>query len=167
MARVFLKGNEIETKGDLPQPGSQAPSFSLVAQDLGEISEKSFKGRKTILNIFPSLDTKTCSLSVKRFHQELAKEQDVSLINISKDLPFAMSRFCAVEKLEGAIALSGFRSTFGEDFGVEMTSGPLKGLYARAVIILDPTGQVAFSEFVDEVTHEPDYNKVLSALRSL
>jgi thiol peroxidase len=162
MATIKLKGNPINTKGNLPSVGSQAPDFKLVKEDLTEVSLSDYKGRKVVLNIFPSLDTSVCAASVRHFNEKVGNLENTVLISISKDLPFAHGRFCSTEGLHNVVPASGFRDDkFGADYGVELTDGPLKGLYSRAVVVLDEAGRVKYTEQVPEITEEPDYDKAL------
>lgn len=164
MAKITFKGNPIQTSGKLPDNGTEAPNFLLVRQDLSEASLKDFSGKKKILNIVPSLDTGVCATSAKKFYKELSGKDEVILINISMDLPFAQSRFCKAENLKDAEALSAFRSSFPEDYGVKITEGPLKGLCSRAVLLLDENDKVIYSEQVSEISHEPNYEEVIKRL---
>ncbi len=166
MATVTLKGNPITTIGSLPAVGSKAPDFSLVKTDLGNISLKDVAGKKVVLNIFPSVDTPTCAASTRRFNVELAKLPDVVVLCVSRDLPFAFKRFCAAEGLDKIQGVSDFRDpAFGKAYGVTVTSGPLTGLFSRALVLLDVTGKVIYTEQVAEIANEPDYAKALAALR--
>ena len=162
MATITLKGNSIETVGELPKLGSAAPNFSLLKQDLTRVSLKDFPGKK-VLNIFPSIDTAVCATSVRKFNQ-LASNKGITVLCISEDLPFAAKRFCGAEGLDKVVTLSAFRSSFGRDYGVEMTSGPLAGLAARAVVVLDENNKVIHAEQVPEIAQEPDYEAALSKL---
>ena len=165
MATITLKGNSINTAGQLPAVGSELPSFTLVKSDLSEASLSDFAGKKLVLNVFPSLDTAICATSVRRFNQEAAALGDTVVLCISADLPFAQSRFCVAEGLERVVPLSVFRSPeFGQSYGLVITDGPLKGLLSRAVIVADETGKVLYSEQVPEIVQEPDYTKALAAL---
>jgi len=165
MATVTLKGNAIHTIGELPKIGSQAPEFSLVKNDLSDIISSDFKGKRVILNIFPSLDTAVCAASVRRFNVEAAKLPNTAVVCISKDLPFAHSRFCTTEGIANVVPASEFRSNnFGKAYGVMLTDGPLQGLLARAVVVLDETGRVVYNELVPEIAQEPDYEAVLAVL---
>ncbi|MBM3421733.1 MAG: thiol peroxidase [Chlorobi bacterium] len=165
MATVTLKGNPVETCGELPAIGSEMPFFCLVKSDLSEAGPADFEGKQLVLNIFPSLDTAVCAASVRRFNQEAASFDNTIVLCISADLPFAHKRFCEVEGLNNVISLSVFRSPdFGRDFGVELVAGPLKGLLARAVIVVDNEHKVAYSELVPEIVQEPDYQAALKAL---
>jgi len=163
MAIITLKGNEIRTVGELPAVGSTAPEFRLVKKDLGEAGLSDFAGVK-LMNIFPSLDTPVCAMSVRRFNERAASRPGVSVLNISADLPFAHGRFCAAEGIENAVTLSTFRSTFAKDYGVEIPEGPLAGLCSRAVIVLDGEDRVVYAQQVPEITQEPDYEAALAAL---
>jgi len=165
MATVTLKGNAIETCGELPAIGSEMPFFCLVKSDLSEAGPADFEGKQLVLNIFPSLDTAVCAASVRRFNQDAASFENTVVLCISADLPFAHKRFCEVEGLNNVISLSVFRSPdFGKDFGVELVTGPLKGLLARAVIVVDNEHKVVYSELVPEIVQEPDYQAALKAL---
>lgn len=165
MATVTLGGNKVTVKGNFPEVGEQAPEFTLVKSDLNELSLSSLKGKKVVLNIFPSLDTKVCAMSVRKFNDLAAKMNNTVVLAISKDLPFAHARFCSTEGIENVVGLSAFRNaTFGEDYGVALVDGPLAGLLARAVIILDEQGKVTYTELVPEITHEPNYDEALKKL---
>ncbi len=166
MAKITLKGNEIHTIGDLPKNGSKAVAFTLVKKDLSEVGLDQYPGKKKLLNIFPSIDTGTCALALKSFFGKLATMDDVQLLNISKDTPFAFSRFTAENKMENAETLSAFRSSFASDYQLEIADGPLKGLCSRAVIVLDKDNTVIYSEQVSEITAEPNYEAALQALRA-
>ena len=165
MAKITLKGSPVKTSGNLPRKGEKAPDFTLTAPNLTEVCLKDFKGKKKVLNIFPSLDTATCALSVKRFNREAAALPDTVVLNVSQDLPFAIQRFCAVEGIANARALSGFRSSFVKDYGAQIVDSPLAGLASRAVVVLDQNDQVIYSEQVAEIADEPNYEAALSALR--
>jgi thiol peroxidase len=152
--------------GDLPAAGSQAPDFSLVGVDLAEVSRQSHAGKRLILNIFPSVDTGVCAASVRTFNQRAAEAGDAVVLCISKDLPFAHKRFCGAEGIEGVHGVSSFRGDdFGGAYGVTMTDGPLQGLFARAVVVVDGDGKVLHSELVPEIAQEPDYDAALAAAR--
>ena len=168
MAQITLQGNPVQTVGNLPAVGMEAPSFKLVKTDLSEASIKDFAGKNIILNIFPSLDTSVCAASVRRFNKEAGESPDTVVLCISADLPFAHQRFCETEGLNDVIPLSVFRSPeFGRDYGATITSGPLAGLMSRAVVIIDKSGEVAYTEQVPEITQEPDYDASLLALSKL
>jgi len=165
MASITLKGNPVNTIGTAPEEGSNAPDFALVGSDLSEKSLSDFAGKKKVLNIFPSVDTGTCAMSVKSFNTQAASMDNTVVLNISRDLPFAMKRFCAAEGVENVEVLSGFRSEFGKEYGVEFIDSPLKGLYSRVVIVLSEENQVLYKEQVAETTVEPNYDAALSALK--
>ena len=162
MATITLRGNPIETSGTLPAVGASGPDFSLIKQDMTRVSLKDFPGKK-VLNIFPSIDTPVCATSVRKFN-ELASKKGVTVLCIAEDLPFALKRFCGAENLDKVTPLSAFRSTFGKDYGVEMTSGPLAGLHSRAVVVLDENNKVIHSEQVPEIAQEPNYEAALAKL---
>jgi thioredoxin-dependent peroxiredoxin len=166
MSKVTLKGNPVSTIGDLPLVGSKAPEFSLVGTNLADVKNTDFTGKRVVLNIFPSLDTATCAASVRRFNVEASKLQDATVVCISKDLPFAHSRFCTTEGIENVVSASEFRSNaFGKNYGVMITDGPLQGLMARAVVVLDKDGTVIHSQLVPEISEEPDYESALNSLK--
>ena len=165
MAQITLQGNPINTVGNLPEVGTQAPDFTLVANDLSVKTLADYKGKKIVLNIFPSLDTGTCAASVRRFNAEASKLENTVVLCISKDLPFAQARFCGAEGLEAVHNLSDFRTgQFGKDYGVEIADGPLAALESRAVVILDAEGNVVYTEQVPEIVDEPNYDAALAAL---
>lgn len=165
MADITLQGNPVHTVGSLPSVGSQAPDFNLVQKDLSPISLKELKGKKVILNIFPSLDTDTCAASVRRFNKEASQLDNSVVICISADLPFAAGRFCSTEGLDNVFTASVFRDVqFGKDYGVQFTDGPLEGLLSRAVVVVDEEGKVLYREQVPEIVDEPDYEKALKSL---
>jgi thiol peroxidase len=164
MSQITLQGNAINTIGKLPETGTQAPDFSLVAADLSTKTMADYKGKKIIMNIFPSLDTGTCAASVRRFNTEASKLENTVVLCISKDLPFAQARFCGAEGLEDVHTLSDFRSDFGKDYGVEIIDGPLAALESRAVVIVDEAGKISYTQQVSEIVDEPDYDAVLAAL---
>ncbi|MCA8969172.1 MAG: thiol peroxidase [Planctomycetes bacterium] len=164
MSKITLKGNPITTNGDLPAAGNKAPAATFVKQDLSEASLASYAGKTKVLNIFPSIDTGVCALSVKNFQEKLAGRDDVVVLHVSRDLPFAQKRFCGAEGVENAETLSAFRTDFARDYGVEMTDGPLKGLCARAVLVLDGNDVVKHAELVPEIAQEPNYDAALAAI---
>lgn len=164
MATVTFKGTPIQTCGDLPSLGNSAPDFSLVTQDLSETSQKDYAGKKLILNIFPSIDTGVCATSVRQFNEKAAGLDNTVVLCVSADLPFAQARFCGAEGIENVVTASTFRSTFGEQYGLTLTDGPLAGLLARAVVVIDETGNVTYTELVPEIAQEPDYAAALGAL---
>ena len=166
MARVTLKGNPFDTSGDLPAPGSQAPDFRLVGADLRDVTLGDFAGKKKILNIVPSLDTDVCATSARRFNERAAALGDCVVLVVSADLPFAQKRFCTTEGLDDVVPLSMMRSKqFAKDYGVLMTSGPLEGVAARAVVVLGPGNEVVHRQLVGEIGEEPDYDAALAAAR--
>jgi len=165
MAQVTFKGNPVITAGELPAVGTQAPGFRVTGADLGDVSLADFAGGKVVLNIFPSIDTPVCAAAVRRFNQAAASLHDTKVLCISADLPFASGRFCAAEALQNVVTLSTFRSPdFGKDYGVAIAAGPLRGLLSRAVVIIDGSGTVLYTEQVAEITEEPDYNTALEVL---
>lgn len=163
MATITLKGNPIHTHGELPALGSKAPAFELVGLDLSQVTLASFSGKK-VLNVFPSLDTPVCAMSVRAFNEQAASLEGVTVLNISADLPFAHKRFCGAEGIEDAVNLSSFRSGFARDFGLEIVDGPMSGLCSRAVLILDEDNKVVYTQQVPEIVDEPDYAAALAAL---
>jgi thiol peroxidase len=163
MATVTLKGNSFETVGNLPKVGDKAPGFSVVKDDLSDLNLTDLSGR-IVLNIFPSVDTDTCAMSVRQFNQKATALDNTKVVCISKDLPFALARFCGAEGLENVEVGSAFRSSFGEDYGVTAKTGPLKGLLSRAVVVIDEHGKVIYTEQVAETADEPNYEAALSAL---
>jgi thiol peroxidase len=165
MAQVTLKGNPVNTSGNLPTVGYAAPDFSLTRADFSDMSLREVAGKRVVLNIFMSVDTSTCSASIRRFNTEISKIDNAVALCISRDLPFAHARFCEAEGLKDVITLSEMRHRdFGKTYGIEMTDGPLAGLLARAVLVLDESGKVIYSQLVKEVGEEPDYEKALDAL---
>lgn len=165
MKKVNFKKHPVSLKGNIPQIGKPAPDFKLTKSDLATISLSDLKGKTLVLNIFPSLDTGVCAMSVRKFNELAANMKDTIVLAISKDLPFAHSRFCTTEGINNVIALSDFRNTgFSTDYGLLMEDGPLHGLLARAVIIIDPELIVRYVQLVPEITNEPDYNEVLRHL---
>lgn len=165
METTHFNGIECHTYGDLPKVGEKAPSFSLTDTGLKEITENDFAGKKIVLNIFPSLDTPVCATSVRKFNVEAGEKKGAAVICVSMDLPFAMKRFCTANEIENVVAASAFRSPkFLEDYGVQLVDGPLKGLLARSVIILDEDRNVIYRQLVDEITEEPDYKAAIKML---
>jgi thiol peroxidase len=165
MAKITFKGNPVNTSGNLPAKGSKAPEFTLVKSDLGSLSLKELKGKKLILNIFPSLDTSVCATSVRKFNQLAAGMKNTRVLAISKDLPFAHGRFCSTEGITNVTTLSGFRdSAFGKAYGVDIIDGPFAGLYARSIVVIDETGKVIYNQLVPETGQEPDYDSAIKAL---
>jgi len=165
MATVTLKGNPLHTAGDLPKVGSAAPAFTLVRTDLSEVSTKDLAGQRVVLNIFPSLDTPTCAASVRKFNARANEKPNTTILCVSADLPFAQKRFCGAEGLDNVVPASVFRAPdFGKTYGVTLTDGPMKGLLARAVVVVDGAGKVIHTELVPEIAQEPDYNAALAVL---
>lgn len=164
MADITFKDSPVTTIGELPAVGSKAPSFDLVGSDLSPVTLADFAGKKIVLNIFPSLDTGVCAKSVRTFNEKATGLEGTVVLNVSMDLPFAQARFCGAEGIENAIVASGFRSSFGSDYGVTFTSGPLEGLFSRSVVVIDGDGSVAYTQQVAETTDEPDYDGALAAL---
>ncbi|MGY6647568.1 thiol peroxidase [Wenyingzhuangia sp. IMCC45574] len=164
MATVTLKGNPFTTIGNLPEVGSSAPSFTLTTTELSEVSLADFKGSKVILNIFPSIDTGTCATSVRTFNQKAANLENTKVLCISKDLPFAHSRFCGAEGIENVVSLSDISGDFGKNYQVAFTEGPLKGLLSRSIVIINEEGNVVYNEQVSETVDEPNYESALATL---
>ena len=164
MATTALKGNPVNTVGDLPAVGAQAPGWDLVGSDLGTVSQADAQGKRVVLNIFPSVDTGICAASVRKFNELAAGLDNTTVVNVSKDLPFAQARFCGAEGIDNVQVGSAFRSSFGEDYGVTLSDGPMAGLLGRAVVVLDENGQVVHSQLVPEITTEPDYDAAVAAL---
>jgi thiol peroxidase len=166
MSHVTFKGNSINIAGALPKVGSPAPEFTVVKEDLSQISLSGLKGKKVILNIFPSLDTAVCAASVRRFNVEATKLENTVVLCISRDLPFAQKRFCVAEGIDNVITGSEYRdSSFSDAYGVKITDGPLAGLFSRAIVIINEQGMVMYTEQVPEIAQEPDYEKALAALK--
>jgi thiol peroxidase len=163
MATTALKGTPIKTVGELPEVGSPAPDFTLTGPDLGDISSADLPGR-LVLNIFPSVDTGVCAASVRRFNQLAAGLDDTTVLCVSQDLPFAQKRFCGAEGLDNVRVGSTFRSDFGDRLGVTQVDGPMKGLLARAVVVIDADGTVSHTELVPDISQEPDYDAAVAAL---
>lgn len=164
MTQVTLQGNPILLEGVFPIINQAAPNFTLAAADLSNKTLADFSGKRKILNIFPSVDTGVCAQSVRIFNQRASSLENTVVLCISADLPFAQSRFCGAEGLENVVALSSFRSNFAHDYGVKIIDGPLSGLTARAVIILDENNQVLHAELVPEIKQEPNYDAALAVL---
>ena len=162
MAQITLRGNPINTVGDLPAVGSPAPAFSLTGTDLGAVSSDQFSGKTVLLNIFPSVDTPVCATSVRKFNEQ-ASAKGVTVVCVSKDLPFALSRFCGAEGIENVTSASAFRDSFGEDYGLTIVDGPMAGLLGRAVVVIGADGKVVHAELVPEIAQEPDYDAALAA----
>ncbi|WP_421084874.1 thiol peroxidase [Rothia nasimurium] len=164
MATTHLNGTDIHTIGELPAVGSAAPAFTLVNTDLETVNSVDFVGQNLVLNIFPSIDTGVCATSVRTFNQKAAGLENTTVICVSHDLPFALGRFCGAEGIENVVAASAFRDSFGKDFGVTMTDGPLAGLLARSIVVINAAGEVVHTQLVDEIPTEPDYEAALAAL---
>lgn len=166
MARVTFKGNPINTNGELPKVGAKAPDFHLVDTDLKDVRLSEFKGKKKLLNIVPSLDTGICAMSTKKFNDVAKSRNDVAVFAISADLPFAQKRFCSAENVANAKTLSMMRSrNFAKDYGVLLDDGPLAGITARAVVVLDADDKVLYTELVPEIAQEPNYDAAIAALK--
>ena len=163
MTDITLDGTPVHTQGSLPAVGTKAPGFTLVGNDLSPITLADFAGSRLVLNIFPSVDTGICATSVRTFNERAAGLENTKVLCISRDLPFAQARFCGAEGIENVTVASDFRTTFGEDYGVTMITGPLEGLLARAVIVLDEKGNVTHSQLVPEIKQEPDYEAAIAA----
>ena len=158
METVYFQGTPCHTYGKVPEVGTKAPEFTLTGKDLQDITLASFPGKRVVLNVFPSLDTPVCAMSVRKFNQEASGLDDVVVLCVSMDLPFAMQRFCTLEGLENVVPASAFRSKdFAHNYGLLLTDGPLAGLLARCVLIVDKDGKVIYRDLVSEITHEPDY----------
>lgn len=166
MAEIKLGGNPIHTNGDLPKVGSKAPDFKLTDMDLKDVSLADFKGKKKLLNIVPSLDTPVCAMSTKKFNEQAAKHPNTVMLIIAADLPFAMKRFCSAENTDKVKSLSMMRDRhFAKDYGVLITDGPLAGITARAVVVIDENDKVVHAELVPEIKQEPNYDKALAAIK--
>lgn len=167
MATTKFKGSPVRLGGDFIRVGVQAPDFELVKNDLSPLTLSSLRGKRVVLNIFPSLDTGVCATSVRKFNKLAASLPDTVVVAVSKDLPFAQGRFCTVEGIDNVVPASAFRdAAFDAAYGVGMTDGPLKGLLARAVVVLDKTGKVVYAQLVPEITEEPDYDKAAEAVKA-
>lgn len=162
MATTALSGNPVHTIGELPAEGSPAPGYTLVGTDLAEFSAPT--GTRVVLNIFPSIETGVCSASVRRFNELAAGLDDTTVVCVSKDLPYALRRFCGAEGIENVTVGSAFRSDFGESYGVTLLDGPMTGLLARSVVVVDTDGTVLHSQLVPEISTEPDYDAAVAAL---
>jgi thioredoxin-dependent peroxiredoxin len=164
MAEITFRGNPIHTVGELPTVGSPAPAFTLTGGTLADVTLGDFAGKSLVINIFPSIDTGVCAASVRAFNEKAGGRDDVTVLNVSADLPFAQARFCGAEGIEGVTNGSTFRSDFGSVYGVTMAEGPLAGLMSRAVVVVDGDGVVSYVEQVPEIGQEPDYDSALAAL---
>lgn len=166
MNTIYFKGEPCHTYGSMPEVGEIASCYHLSGADLSTVDCSKFAGKRVVLNIFPSLDTEVCARSVRRFNEEASKLDDTAVLCVSMDLPFAMGRFCTIEGLKDVVPASAFRSPlFGEKFGVQIVDGPLAGLLARAVIILDKDRRVVYRQMVEEITNEPDYDAAIRVLQ--
>ena len=167
MAQITFHDNPVHTSGDLPAVGQTAPAFSLTAADLSDKTLADFAGKRKVLNIFPSVDTGVCAQSVRTFNQRASSLDNAVVLCISADLPFAQARFCGAEGLSNVVTLSTLRgASFLADYGVAIATGPLAGLAARAVVVIDENDQVVYSQLVNEITEEPDYDAALAALKA-
>jgi len=164
MSQVTLGGNPVNTSGDLPAVGTSAPSFDLAAVDLGNISSADLAGKNVVLNIFPSVETATCATTVRTFNERAADLDNTAVLCVSADLPFAQGRFCGTEGIANVKTASSFKSSFGNDYGVNLIDGKFKGLLARAVVVVGQDGSVKHTELVSEIAQEPNYDAALSAL---
>lgn len=165
MAQITLKGNTVDTIGNLPEVGSDAKDFSLVAKDLSTKTLHDFAGKNLVLNIFPSIDTGTCAASVRNFNKSAAGLENTLVLCVSRDLPFAQNRFCGAEGIENVVTLSDFKTgQFGKDYGLEILDGPLAGLNSRCVVIINAEGKVVYTEQVSEIVDEPNYDAALASL---
>lgn len=165
MAETALRGNPIQTSGDLPSVGSSAPSFTLTGSDLGAVTSEDLAGQRVVLNIFPSVDTPTCATSVRTFNERASEMDNTTVLCVSADLPFAQGRFCGAEGIENVKTGSTFKNAdFLSSYGVGMVDGPLEGLCARAVVVVDESGNVLHSQLVSEIVDEPDYDAAIASL---
>jgi thiol peroxidase len=165
MANITLGGNPIETTGELPAVGSKAPDFKLTAKDLSDKTLKDFEGNRLVLNIFPSIDTPTCATSVRTFNQKASELDTTKVLCISKDLPFAMDRFCGAEGLENVINLSDYKTgSFGDTYGLTISNSVLETLHSRCIVVIDTDGTILHTEQVSEIANEPNYESALNAL---
>ena len=164
MAEITLRGNPAHTTGELPAVGTPAPAFALTGTDLAPVTSGQFEGKPLLLNIFPSVDTPVCAASVVMFNQR-AVDSGLTVLCVSKDLPFALSRFCGTEGIDDVTSASAFRDSFGEDYGVTIVDGPMAGLLARAVVVIGADGTVTYTQLVGEIGSEPDYDAALGAAR--
>lgn len=165
MAKITFKGNPVNTSGNMPEVGTQAPEFTLVKSDLSEVKLSDYKGKNVVLNIYPSIDTGVCAASVRRFNKDAASMNNTVVLGISADLPFAAGRFCGAEGIANVETLSTFRNPeFAEKYGLLMVDGPLKGLLARSIVIVNPEGKVVYTELVPEIAQEPDYECAINSI---
>jgi thiol peroxidase len=164
MAHITRRGTPTTTVGELPAVGSTAPGFTLTAADMEDVTQEHWAGRRLVLNIFPSVDTNTCAMSVRTFNALASTLENTTVLCVSNDLPYAQSRFCGAEGLSNVATGSAFRSDFGDVYGVRILDGGLRGLLARAVVVIDTDGTVIHTELVDDIGHEPDYDAAIAAL---
>lgn len=164
MTDITFQGNPVEIRHQLPPVGTPAPDFKLVGPDLNPILKSDFAGQRLVLNVFPSVDTGVCAQSVRTFNELAANLDNTTVLCISRDLPFALGRFCGAEGIENVQVGSDYRTTLGEDYGMTMVDGPLAGLLARSVVVIDAAGRVAYTQLVPEIAEEPDYEAALAAL---
>ncbi|HNZ84841.1 MAG: thiol peroxidase [Bacteroidales bacterium] len=166
MAKILFKGGEVNTNGDLPKVGSVAPNFTLVNTGLADVSLADYKGKNVVLSINPSLDTSVCAATARKFNTTLSQLANTVVLYITKDLPFAHNRFCTTEGIENVVTLSDYRNPeFATTYGVLVQDGALKGLMARAIVVINPQGVVTYTEMVPEITTEPNYDNVIAALK--
>jgi thiol peroxidase len=165
MATTKLGGNPVNTSGSLPNTNAPLPTFTLVKDDLSEVTNSDLKGKRVVFNIFPSVDTPTCAKSVRKFNELAANMNNTVVLCVSADLPFAQKRFCGAEGIANVQNASSFRTDFGKVFGVSLVDGPLKGLLARAIVVVDEAGKVTHTELVEEIAQEPNYDAALAALK--
>jgi len=165
MATTKLGGNPVNTSGSLPNTNAPLPAFTLVKDDLSEVTNSDLKGKRVVFNIFPSVDTPTCAKSVRKFNELAANMNNTVVLCVSADLPFAQKRFCGAEGIANVQNASSFRTDFGKVFGVSLVDGPLKGLLARAIVVVDEAGKVTHTELVEEIAQEPNYDAALAALK--
>lgn len=167
MAKITLGGHAVNTSGTLPKIGEVAPDFSLTSTELNDLSLANFKGKKLVLNVFPSIDTQVCAASVRMFSKAAVTLDDTMVVHISRDLPFAHKRFCATEGLQNVMSLAEYKSQdFGKSYGIDMVDGKFAGLLSRAVVVIDENGKVIYTEQVPEIGEEPDYDAALAALKA-
>ncbi len=164
MATVTLGGNPVNTVGELPSVGTQAPEFTLTNAEVADFSSDSLRGQRVVLNIFPSVNTGVCAASERKFNELAAGLDNTTVVSVSMDLPFALGAFCAAEGIENVTPASAFRSDFGTSYGVRMSDGKFAGLFARSVVVLDEEGKVVYTELVPEIAQEPDYDSAIAAL---
>lgn len=163
MAEITLGGKPVHTVGELPAVGTRAPDFTLTGTDLGTVLSAQFLGKPLLLNIFPSVDTPVCAASIRKFNEQAAA-RGLAVVCVSKDLPFALSRFCGAEGIDNVTSASAFRDSFGDDYGITIADGPMAGLLGRAVVVVGPDGTVTYTQLVGEIGSEPDYDAALAAI---